>query len=403
MEEEQKVKKTSKNRNFVKGLSTGIAGTLAISFIFNGAFINTSSKTQEINRKLYQIDKLLENNYVDELTEEQYDTMNTNIYRGYVAGVGDRYTTYMDQTDFAAFLESTNGQYAGIGASVSGDKTDNMVTIVEPFPNSPAQKAGLETGDKIVSVEGESVYGDDLDTAITKLKGAEGTEVSFDVLKKSTGQVETVKVTRASIDVPTVEHEMLENNVGYIRISAFDKVTTEQYKTALEDLTSNGAKSLVIDLRDNPGGLLDVVSEIADTLLPEGVIVYTEDKDKNREYIYSKEGQVDLPIAVLVNEYSASASEVLTCALKDNGVATVVGEQSYGKGVVQSLFPMKDGSALKITISKYYSPDGYSINGTGVTPDVVVPYDEYANGAAYNLPHDQDVQLQEAIKVLEDK
>ncbi len=400
MDEEKEVKKNSKNKNFVKGLSVGVASTLALSFIFNGTFMSGTSKSQDINRKLFQIDTLLQHNYVDELTEEQYKDMNTNIYRGYVAGVGDRYTTYMDEEDFADFMESTNGQYAGIGASVSSDKEDNMVTIVQPFPNSPAEKAGLASGDKIISVEGENVYGDDLDAAITKLKGKEGTEVTFDVLKKATGQVETVTVTRESIDVPTIESEMLEDNVGYIRISAFDKVTTDQYKTALDQLVKDGAESLVIDLRDNPGGLLDVVSEIADTLLDEGVIVYTEDKEKNREYIYAEDGKVDLPVAVIINEYSASASEVLTCALKDHGVATVVGEQSYGKGVVQSLFPMKDGSALKITISRYYSPNGYSINDTGITPDVVVPFDEMTYGAGYNLPYEEDIQLQKAVEVL---
>lgn len=400
MDEEQEVKKGGKKRPFTKGLAVGIAGTLAITFIFNGTFLDTTSKSQDINRKLYQIDKLLEKNYVDEITEEQQVDMNTNIYRGYVAGVGDKYTTYMDEEDFASFMESTSGQYAGIGASVSNDKTDNLVTIVNPFPNSPAEKAGLASGDKIISVEGENVYGDDLDFAISKLKGKPGSKVTFEVLKKSTGKIETISVERANIDVPTVEYEMLENKIGYIRLTAFDQVTTNQYVSALNKLTNDGAQSLVIDLRDNPGGLLNVVCDIADTLLPEGVIVYTEDKDKNREYAYSKDGQLDIPIVVLINEYSASASEVLTCALKDHGVATVVGEQSYGKGVVQSLFPMNDGTALKITISKYYSPNGYSINGTGITPDVVVPFDETEFGAPYNLPFEQDTQLQKAVEIL---
>ncbi len=354
----------------------------------------------DTEKKLTYIDKLLQKYYVDELTDEQYDDMIENIYTGYVAGVGDKYTTYMDVDTFEDFIESTNGQYAGIGASVSTDKTDNKVTIVTTFSGSPAESVGLESGDKIISVEGEEVFGDDLDTAISKLKGEPGTDVTFDVLKNSTGEIETVTATRANIDVPTVEYEMLEDNIGYIRLSAFDKVTSEQYKTALNDLVSQNAESLIIDLRDNPGGLLTVVCEIADTLLPEGVIVYTEDKDGDREYLYSEDGAVDLPVVVLINEYSASASEVLTCALRDHGVATVVGEQSYGKGVVQSLFPMPDGSALKITISKYYSPNGYSINDVGITPDYVVPFDEMMYGSAYNLPIEEDTQLQKAIEIL---
>lgn len=400
MDEENKPKKKM-NKATIKGIAIGVVGTLVITFSFNTVFSYSLPQFEDTDKKLSQIDRLLEKNYVDDITDEQQQEMYNNIYRGYVAGVGDKYTTYMDPDTFSQFLESTNGQYAGIGASVSNDKTDNMVTIVNPFPNSPAEKCGLESGDKIVSVEGTDVFGEDLDTAISLLKGEPGTDVTFDVLKKSTGEIETVTATRAQIDVPTVNYEMLEDNIGYIHINSFDRVTSEQYKTALADLTSQNMEGLVLDLRDNPGGLLDVVCEIADTLVPEGVIVYTEDKAGNKEYMYSEEGQIEVPLVVLINEYSASASEVLTCAIKDYGVGTVVGEQSYGKGVVQSLFPMNDGSALKITISKYYSPDGYSINGVGITPDVEVPFDEMQYGAGYNLPHDEDVQLQKAIEIIE--
>ncbi len=398
-EENRFTKKPKNNRLLLKGVALGVTGTLVVSMVFN-IFFHISINNSNVNEKLYEIDKILERNYVEPLTAEQQVEMDTNIYRGYVAGVGDKYTTYMDTEDFADFMESTNGQYAGIGASVSNDKNDNKVTIVVPFPDSPAEKAGLESGDKIISVGGEPVYGEDLDGAITKLKGKEGTEVTFEVLKKSTNTVESVTVTRAKIDVPTVYHEVLDNNIGYIRLSAFDKVTSGQYLEALNDLQAQNVTSLVLDLRDNPGGLLDVVCEIADTLVPEGVIVYTEDKNGDKEYMYSKESMVGLPMVVLINEYSASASEVLTGAIKDYEVATIVGEQSYGKGVVQSLFPLKDGSALKVTISKYYSPKGVSINGVGITPDVVVPFDEAQKGAPYNLPHDQDDQLQKAIEIL---
>ncbi len=399
MDDEKSKGEFSKNKILLKGISIGVAGTLIVSLVLNTAFLVLASGTN-VNKKLAEIDKLLQRNYVEPLTTEQSQAMESNIYRGYVAGVGDKYTTYMDTEDFEDFMESTNGQYAGIGASVSNDKNDNKVTIVVPFPDSPAERAGLESGDKIVAIEGEEVFGDDLDAAISKLKGEAGTKVTFDVLKKSTGKVETVTATRAKIDVPTVYHEVLDNNIGYIRLSAFDKVTSKQYIEALNDLTNKKVSSIVLDLRDNPGGLLDVVCEIADTLVPEGVIVYTEDKDGNKEYMYSKKDMVGLPMVVLINEYSASASEVLTGAIKDYGIATIVGEQSYGKGVVQSLFPLRDGSALKITISKYYSPKGTSINGVGIEPDVVVPFDEMEHGAAYNLPYDQDVQLQKAIEIL---
>ncbi len=400
MEDENLKDKNLKNKVFIKGATLGIVGSLVISFLFSSLVSASGTKYNNIDKKLLQIDRLLSQNYVDDITDEQIEDMDTNLFRGYVSGVGDKYTTYMDPKTFEQFIESTEGVYAGIGASVSNDKNDNKVTIVNPFPGSPAEKVGLESGDKIISVEGTEVYGEDLDAAITLLKGEPGTQVTFDVLKRSTNQVETVTATRAKIDVPTVDHKMLDNNIGYIRISSFDEVTSKQYKEAIDDLVKNNAQSLVLDLRDNPGGLLNVVCEIADSLVPEGTIVYTEDKDGHREYSKSDANKLGLPMVVLINEYSASASEVLTCAIKDHKVGTVVGEQSYGKGVVQSLFPMRDGSALKITISKYYSPNGYSINEVGITPDVLVPFDEMENGAAYNLPVEKDVQLQKAIELL---
>ncbi len=401
MDDEEKLKKST-NKGLLKGIAIGVTCTIFISTLFNFTTFASGSKYSDIDKKLAEINKLLGTNYVDEIGEEQVNEMYENIFRGYVAGVGDKYTTYMDNESFNQFLESTSGQYAGIGASVSNGKDDNYVTIVNAFPNSPAEKIGLTSGDKILSVNGEEVSGEDLDAAITLIKGEPGSEVKLSVLK-TTGETVELIATREKIDVPTVEHKMLENNIGYVRLSAFDEVTSDQYKEAIDDLVSKNAKSLVIDLRDNPGGLLNVVCDIADSLLPKGVIVYTEDKNGKKDYVYSKDGELGLPIVVLVNEYSASASEVLTCALKDYKVATVVGEQSYGKGVVQSLFPMRDGSALKITISKYYSPNGYSINGTGVTPDIVVPFNEMEKGSAYNLPLEEDVQLQKAIEVLESK
>ncbi len=399
MDEENK---QQKNKTIAKGIGIGVAGTLIATLTFNTIFLNSSSYS-DINKKLSTINKIIDKQYVDELSQEQQNEMIEDIYKGYVAGVGDKYTTYMDSDTYSEFMESTNGQYAGIGAVVANDKTDNKVTIVNPFPNSPAEKVGLESGDKIVSVEGQDVFGDDIDSCITKLKGKPGTDVTFDVLKKSTNEVETVTATRANIDIPTVSHEMLDNNIGYIRISSFDGVTTDQYLEALGDLQSKNMSSLILDLRDNPGGRLDVVCDIADTLVPEGTIVYTEDRNGTREDLYSDSNMLGIPLVVLVNEYSASASEVLTCAIKDYGVGTIVGEQTYGKGVVQTLFPLRDGSALKVTIAKYYSPNGNSINGIGAEPDVVVPFDETQYGPAYNLPHSDDPQLQEAINILTNK
>ncbi len=398
MDEEKKQNKTSTNKTMLKGVSIGVAGTLVFTFAINSVFAGSSYLS--INKKLSSIDNILENKYVDELTDEQKDEMVENIYRGYVAGVGDKYTTYMDSQTYAEFLESTNGQYAGIGSSVANDTTDNKVTIIAPFPNSPAANAGLESGDKILSVEGVEVFGTDLDDAVSKLKGKPGSDVTFEVLKKSTNETETITLTRQNIDILTVSHEVIDNNIGYIRISSFDGVTTEQYLEALSDLQSKNISGLILDLRDNPGGRLDVVCDIADTLLPEGTIVYTEDKNGNREDLYSDASMLGIPLVVLVNEYSASASEVLTCAIQDYGVGTIIGEQTYGKGVVQTLYPLRDNSAIKVTISRYYSPNGTSIDGVGATPDIVVDFDEMENGPAYYLPENEDPQLEKAVEVL---
>lgn len=387
------------NKGLFKGILIGVAISILAVTISNNFISKTFAYTNNPDKKLKEIEYIINSEYVETLTDEQINDMNENIYRGYVAGVHDVYTTYMDKESFKLFMQSTNGQYAGIGASVSSSD-DNKVTIVTAFPDSPAQKVGLTTGDKVLTVDGVELFGDALDTATSLLKGEEGTSCVITVLKAGTSDIETITVTRAKIDVPTISYEMLENKTGYIRITSFDRVTLDQYKEALADLKSQNMESLILDLRDNPGGLLDVVCAIADTLVPEGVIVYTEDKAGKQEFMYAKEEHLGLPMTVLINEYSASASEVLACAIKDHETGTIVGETSYGKGVVQSLYPLKDGSALKVTISKYYSPDGYSINGVGLEPDVVVPYDEMENGSTYNMPFDEDVQLQEAYELL---
>lgn len=398
MDEFNKDTKKSSNNGMAKGIAIGIIVTILFTFVFDT--LSASSFNTSADKKLYEIRKILDAKYVEPITKEQETEMNENIYRGYVAGVGDKYTTYMDPETFQMFMQSTNGQYAGIGASVSNDKNDNKVTIVTPFPNSPAEKAGLKSGDKIIAVNGQEVFGEDLDTAVSLLKGEEGTTVEATILKKDTQKEEVITLTRAKIDVPTIEYKMMDNKTGYIRITAFDRVTENQYKEALKDLQSQGMEKFILDLRDNPGGLLDVVCNIADTLVPKGVIVYTEDNKGKKDYLYSKDEHLGLPMTVLINEYSASASEVLTCAIKDHKMGTIVGEQSYGKGVVQTLFDLKDGSALKVTISKYYSPNGYSINDVGIEPDVVVPFDEMENGSTYNMPYDKDIQLQKAFELL---
>lgn len=396
---EDKRNSSNSNKGLIKGIAVGVVSTLLLIFVSNSLTSSTFASSR-VDRKLSSIRKLIDEYYVEPITDEEYNEMYENIFKGYVAGVGDKYTTYMDAETFEMFMQSTNGQYAGIGASVSTGKEDNKVTIVTAFPNSPAEKIGLKSGDKILTVDGVEIFGDDLDTAVSLIKGEPGTSAQITVLKTNEKEPITLEVTRAKIDIPTVEYEMLENKTGHIRLTSFDRVTLDQYKEALDDLNSQGMEKLILDLRDNPGGLLDVVCAIADTLVPKGVIVYTEDKNGKKDYLYSKEEHLGIPMVVLINEYSASASEVLACAIKDHGTGTLIGEQSYGKGVVQSLFDLKDGSALKVTISKYYSPNGYSINGVGITPDIEVEFDEMEYGSTFNMPYEEDVQLQAGYEYL---
>ena len=247
-------------------------------------------------------------------------------------------------------------------------------------------------------VEGEDVTGQDLTNVVTKIKGEEGTEVTISMLRGE--EVLDFTMKRQMIEVPTIEHEMLDNQVGYILITEFDGVTSEQFSIALKDLQANGMKSLVIDLRNNGGGSLDAVCEIADELLPEGLIVYTEYSDGERVDRNSDAEWVDVPMAVLINGASASASEILSGALQDHGVATIVGTQSYGKGIVQSVLDLQDGTALKLTSAKYYTPKGNNIHGVGITPDVEIDLPEELK-TEVTLSLEEDVQLQKAIEVLQ--
>ena len=272
------------------------------------------------------------------------------------------------------------------------------------YQNSTAAKAGLETGDKILKVGEMTVSYDNFSEAIEKIRGEKGSDVVLTI--KRGDNVFDITVTRDDVDVPTVGGTVLDNNIGYIKIEGFESVTYDQYKKVYDNLRKQNIKSLVIDLRNNPGGLLDIVSKIADDIIPEGVITYTEDKKGNKEYIKSAKGEIDIPVAVLVNENSASAAELLTAAIKDTGKGTVVGKNTYGKGVVQTTFPFKDGSAVKLTTSKYYTPKGVCIDGVGVAPDVEVdnPTDyEYTTLSSDSVECDtiNDLQLKKAIEILD--
>lgn len=368
-----------------KGLFGFIAGMICMGMIaacgatagFTKAYGSSrmSDRYDDIEAKLDLIDAVIDQYYLNQ-DEIDADEMEEYIYKGYVAGLQEVYSTYYTKEDFELLKESTSGNYSGIGAYVSQNISTGIITITKPFKGSPADKAGVKAEDILYKIEDEEVTGEDLSTVVAKLKGEEDTDVNVTIYRPSTDEYIETTITRAVIDVPTVEHEMKEGNVGYIAVSEFDSVTSDQFKSAVEDLRDQGMTSLVIDLRDNGGGLVDVCCKMLDVILPKKLLVYTEDKDGNREESYAQDDdELDMDIVVLVNGNSASASEIFTGALKDYGKAVIIGSTTYGKGIVQAIVPLGDGSAIKLTSEKYYTPSDVCIHGTGIDPDYAVEDD----------------------------
>ncbi len=380
--------------SFVAGLAVmGIvwAGVTGVQSFRGQSSGRLSERYDAIEEKLDTIDKVISNYYLNQ-DEIDLDQMEQGIYAGYVAGLDEDYTTYYSPEEFALFMESSSGQYSGIGAYVSQNMSTGIITIVKPFEGAPAADAGIEKDDVLYAVEGEEVTGEDLNMVVAKLKGEEGTSVKVTIYRPSEDKYIDFDVTRAVVNVPTVTYKMLDNQMGYIQISEFDEVTAEQFNAAVEELEAQGMKSLIFDLRDNGGGLLDSVCDVLDTALPKELLTYTEDKDGNREEEWATDDdRIDVPMAVLVNGNTASASEIFTGALKDYDEAEIIGTTTFGKGIVQSIIPLSDGSAVKLTSAKYYTPSGVCIHGTGIEPDQVVEYDATSG---------DDAQLQAAVDYL---
>ncbi len=401
MEDNNSNKKKKYNiSKFTLGLILGI--TMTVIFNYGLGFINRSygyifKSEMEYTEKLEAIYDILDKNYVDDVVDSDLENM---MYSGLVAGLYDPYSTYMNDESFKIFMESTSGTYYGIGAVVA-PSDDNKILIVTPYENAPAYNAGIRPGDKIIEVNGKEVYGNALDEAVAIMKGPKGTSVEVTIEKKDKS-IETVKIIRDEITIPTIDYKLMDN-VGYIKISAFDRVTRDQFNEAYDDLLEQNIEGLLIDLRNNPGGLLDVVGDITGRLIPEGIVTYTEDKDGVREYIYSNEEEIDIPLVILVNGNSASASEVLSGAVKDTNKGILVGEQTFGKGLVQRIFPLSDGSAVKTTVARYYTPNGTSIHGEGITPDYIVEISDEDTANLSNLSIDEDIQLQKALEVIQDE
>ncbi len=371
---------------FAAGAGVLFLAVMIIIGIFGGRLLQRGgSDVENAVSKINAIEQILKKDF---LFDMDVDT-ESGIVKGYVDSFGDPYTVYYTPEEYKDLMESLNGTFSGIGVLVQKDEATGYIRVVRPYESAPAYAAGMREEDLITKVEGEDISQMDLDLAVSKIRGETGTEVTVTVYRSSENRTFDLSITRAVINVETVTHEMLENSIGYISMNSFDGVTYDQYMEAFSDLKAQGMKALIVDIRSNGGGRLDIVADILDRMLPEGVITYTETKDGKKDYLYSDEAcDLDVPTAVLVNGYSASASEIFTGAMQDYDKAVIVGTQTFGKGIVQTIMQLPDGSAIKVTTSRYYTPNGVCIHEVGITPDVVVeqPADS-----------EEDLQLQAAI------
>lgn len=390
-------------KEFWKGFGAALALVLAVSVGWKPVcrMIPWHSMPFEIplsrSAKTEIMESYLDKYYVEEFDKTLVEEM---LFSGMAAGVGDKYTYYMSEETLEQYLENTNGNFDGVGIEVYTTQ-DGEVVISRVMEGQPAQQAGMQEGDVIIGVDGEDMRGKLIADVAAKIRGKAGTEVTIEVLRKSTGETLKMTMQRAVVVMESVDSRMINGNIGYISISGFKENTYEQFKAALDTLQKGGMKGLVLDLRDNPGGLVKSVYQIGEELLPEGTMVYTLDKQEKRDDLKCDGEYLDIPLVVLVNENSASASEILAGAVKDTGRGALVGTQTFGKGLVQRLFTLPDGSGLNVTIQKYYTPKGTSIHGIGIEPDEVVQLGEkYLTTALTDIPEGEDNQLQKALEVL---
>lgn len=351
--------------------------------------------------KFNQVRSILKNDYYQKVDEN-------DLIEGAVGGLADSlkdpYTVYFNKEQMKSFMEKSEGSYVGIGISVNSDE-NGLLTVIESFEDSPAQKAGIIKGDKIIKVDDEDVTAiRDENMVISMIKGQEDTKVVITVYRPSLGKSFSFKIMRKRIKVDNIKSEVLPDNIGYIKLMMFDQEISKDFNNHLNKLLMQGIKGLIIDLRDNPGGSYEQVVAIADRLLPEGLIVYTEDRNKIKQEKKSDKAELGLPMVLLINGNSASASEILAGAIKDLEKGTLVGTKTFGKGLVQELRLLNDGSGIKVTVSKYYTPSGVCIQGIGIKPDMEVDVtSEYKDLPVSQIPRSKDIQLKTGVEVLKAK
>ena len=389
-----------KNKEFKKGIAIGVAATLVVT----GAVFTSYQKVLfPKGNALSDVKTVQKLNYLEELIDEEYldekdeSSLREGLYAGLLAGLKDPYSTYYTAEQYKELNTSNEGSYVGIGAVLQKDDTGGA-KIIQLYEGGPGEQAGLKKGDVIKAVDGADVTDKETSDIASMVRDSEKDSVMLTIQRENEEKTRDVKVEIRDVEIQTVSHEMLSGDTGYIRISEFSEVTSDQYKKAFADLKDQGMKKLVVDLRDNPGGLLTAVCGVLRQILPEGLIVYTEDKNgKREEETCDGKNKLDMPLAVLVNGNSASASEIFAGAVKDYGIGTIVGTTTYGKGVVQTIQPLTDGSAVKITIAKYFTPKGNDINKKGITPDVEAELSGDITDWT-ELTHKEDTQLQTALK-----
>jgi carboxyl-terminal processing protease len=362
------------------------------------SFDSKKVSLENIN-KFNQVRKILETNFYQDVKE---DTLLEGAVAGMAESLKDPYTVYFTKEQMQMFNEDIAGSYVGIGISISPPDENGLISVVEPFEGSPAQKAGVKQGDKIVKVDDRDVTGlKDENLVVNMIRGKEDTNVKITFYRPSEGRYIELEMVRKNIKIENIKSEVLPGGIGYIKLIKFDAEIANYFKDHLDKLLGKGIKGLIIDVRDNPGGRYDQVVAIADRLLPKGKIVYTEDKYKNQRIEYSDEKELNLPMVLLVNGNSASASEILAGALKDFKKGTLVGTKTFGKGLVQTDFLLNDGSGIKVTIARYFTPSGVCIQGIGIVPDVEVQLpDKYKNVPVSQLPRAEDSQLTKAVEVI---
>ena len=352
----------------------------------------------DIDTYLSKIKKAIDKNFLwqDKIDEEK---LKDGAIKGYVEGLGDKYTEYISKDEMKKFTENINGSFMGIGIYMIADESSGKIIVYHPIPDSPADKAGIKAGDIIASVNGVEYGYDDFNTIADHIKGEVGTKVKL-VIERDGKNID-FEIERAKIETNPITSKMLEKDIGYLNLPSFDKDVSKKLKEKIDDLTAKGAKSLILDLRNNGGGMVDECEEITDLFLDKDkTIMTTKDKKGNVQKSVTKNKKTyDLPLVILVNENTASASEILTGALKDNNRIKVIGTKTYGKGVIQSVFNLSDGSGLKITTAEYFTPNGIEINKKGITPDIEVKLPDTVK-SVYAVEEKDDTQLKKAIEEL---